>query len=241
MKETAMLERYEIADAVDPEKLVARNVLRLAQERLGYTHPDMTTESGGGPLTSALRNAGVKPLRFESVKKYKARMLQKHQANVFCRAVFGWDEKLVIGLTVFGIIVSLLVSVFAGVGALVEKGDNPIARIFVFGGLLSFVILTLWICVYSVAYRLGRQKAEWRRSPLSEYSKPIPGFALITATEIDQRMSGARNVQFFVEELVVSHTEKIRDPFLIACTPERKEGYYLEVWEEPSFKAQRIA
>ena len=48
MKETAMLERYEIADAVDPEKLVARNVLRLAQERLGYTHPDMTTESGGG-------------------------------------------------------------------------------------------------------------------------------------------------------------------------------------------------
>lgn len=50
MNETAILERYEIPEVVDPDKLVARQVLQLAKEKLGYDHPDMVHESGGGPL-----------------------------------------------------------------------------------------------------------------------------------------------------------------------------------------------
>lgn len=70
----------------------------------------------------------------------------------------------------------------------------------------------------------------------SSYSQQIPEFALQTACDLLEELPG---LKFYVEELVVRR-KPTKDPFLVA---EDAAGnfHYLEVWNEPGYKQQRIA
>ena len=77
--------------------------------------------------------------------------------------------------------------------------------------------------------------------PIAEYKRPIPDFAAQTANDLKRRFN---DVCFEIEELEIVRNKTVilnlKDPFLVIVLPDRSR-YYLEVWNEPSFKGQRMA
>lgn len=71
---------------------------------------------------------------------------------------------------------------------------------------------------------------EWKLKRISEYDKPVPEFVLRTAVDVKTLCPGA---ELWIEEMTLS-----RDPFLVAS--HGSATYYLEVWNEPGFKHERV-
>jgi hypothetical protein len=77
---------------------------------------------------------------------------------------------------------------------------------------------------------LHGQRAEWEVVCIKGYHLPIPEFALQTAIDVK---TACPEVALFIEELRTT-----KDPFLVAKLG--GETYYLEVWNEPGFKQERV-
>ena len=75
--------------------------------------------------------------------------------------------------------------------------------------------------------------ATWRATELSKYKKAVPSYVLHTALRVHDKMPDAK---FMVDELVVE--TRTPDPFLFVQIG-TKTRYYLDVWDEPSFKGER--
>ncbi len=210
------------------------------------------------PLATALRQAGVKPFKAESVEKYKKAMLRKplqlmeHPMLSFekesvtiaftfvallCTILFcgcmGWSTlTIMLGYYVEPVVISLFAIVpvvFVLIGGALSKSeeDHPTrSRIgeyvlcFGFGPIAWFDLL---FC--------GPRNLEWKKTPLQGYTKDIPRSVASTIVEIGHFCPQAT---FEVDEL----TRK-PDPFLVVTLG--KEQYFVEVWDEPRFTADRIA
>lgn len=83
-----------------------------------------------------------------------------------------------------------------------------------------------------------QSKGYWKATPLRDYKKHVPGFALIRATEIKKAMNAAGiNADFVVEELSRRTKTIVVDPFMILHVAGKK--LYIDVWNEPKFEGRR--
>lgn len=88
-----------------------------------------------------------------------------------------------------------------------------------------------------------RTTFSWEQKPLLQhvkgaYTQPVPEFALQTACDLKEKLP---HLEFFVEELVrkTERTRKPMDPFLVV-RDSSGTNYYLEVWNEPGYKHERM-
>lgn len=73
----------------------------------------------------------------------------------------------------------------------------------------------------------------WVTTLISEYTQPIPEFAIDTALQIKQAIPEA---EFSIEYFVSWNTN---DPFLSFKVPGVQRRFVVEVWDEPEFEAER--
>lgn len=71
---------------------------------------------------------------------------------------------------------------------------------------------------------------EWRSVRIKEYNKQIPEFVLQTAVDVQKAFP---SMVLLVEEI-----QATTDPFLVVTNG--AHDYYLEVWNEPSYKQERV-
>ena len=217
---TILLERRALPEA-DPQAVITQDVLDYAHHRLGYHHPEKEKLCREGSLAQALRVAGITPFSHTSVWKYKEQQVSKFQTGNGRRAM----------LCLRFLVISLALAV---AGAIVFNA-NDLGLIKTIGSVsgTTFAVVFSVFCVICIN-AIPDKKASWRVVALNEYVSPVPGFALATAKEIHQRVTGAT---FFIDEMVVEQVQK--DPFLVV----RGDGeeYYVEVWDEPGYEQKRKA
>lgn len=73
----------------------------------------------------------------------------------------------------------------------------------------------------------------WRATELSKYKKAVPSYVLHTALQVHSKMPDAK---FMVDEMITE--SRVPDPFLFVQIG-TKTRYYLDVWDEPTFKGER--
>ena len=135
-----------------------------------------------------------------------------------------------------------------------EKAANRLAGYFSLLGVLVFVVLGLGSIVtfalkgpdlgflmvvgtlgaYAlVAHLISRVHVwAWRGIALAKYQQEVPAFVLQRALEIKKELPEA---EFSIE--LLAQTSRFADPFLVVyCVGER---YYVDVWDEPNFQAER--
>lgn len=100
------------------------------------------------------------------------------------------------------------------------------------GGLISVIVLI--VCGVSIfTSESYKEPGRWECKPLREYTDPVPEFVLGTALCVKEKLSEA---EFQVEHFIAG--KRKLDPFLTMTVGELH--YYLEVWNEPDFKAKRL-
>ena len=218
-----ILERRSLPD-IDPETTMTRDVLDYAHEQLGYHHPHKDKLCTEGALANALRIAGIIPFSHASVREYKRRRVQEVAGGVFfsnrAQTRLLKTAGLSLGLALVGVIMFL--------------ANNP-GLLKTAGSILSNIFAVLFIVSLVACVVFGpRRSATWKITPLKEYAGPVPGFALATAKEINQRVCG---MTFLIDEMLVEDIQ--RDPFLVVRG--NGEEYYVEVWAEPSYEQKRKA
>lgn len=101
----------------------------------------------------------------------------------------------------------------------------------------SLMLITLAGCalgiIMSLAFVTGFPTGGWFAIPLRKYDQPIPEFAMATALKVQAEFPN--KFKMHVESL-----EQSNDPFLVAIDKAGRK-YYLEVWNEPNYKQERMA
>jgi hypothetical protein len=222
MESIIVLERRALPE-INPQDAITQDVLDYAHTQLGYHHPNKDKLCREGSLAQALRIAGVIPLNLNSVRNYKEQQVRKFQDGNGKRGMFFFRILLVsLGLAIASAIVFLV--------------NNP-GVVKVTGSVCALLFTTVFVVALVVSvFSIPNKKVSWRVIDLKEYASPVPGFALATAMEIHQRMSGA---SFFIDEMIMGETEVQKDPFLVV----RGDGeeYYVEVWDEPGYAQKKKA
>jgi hypothetical protein len=227
---TTLLERK--VPQLEPPNFATSGLLDYAKQNLGYVHPEKERLSREGELATALRVAGITPFTRKSVMEYKeARRLECDQRNVnFLHARRKAGKAFLICL-LLGVALGLFLVPWSGYGA---KLTTSKSIMFVFLGVVAAGTLMSAFLYAVFDENIKHLRIEWKQFALTNYSQPIPEFALTTAKEIHQRVPG---VQFFIDELVVENLSK--DPFLVAKLGDL-ESYHVEVWAEPGYQQKRM-
>lgn len=193
-----------------PEKTWREHV----ESELGYRVPRQPESERA--LRKAMVDLGIRPFRPSTVEWYKRRKIGLFPAPfLFVAAVF----LCVFGVIVFGIVIA----------GMKEDGISG------WWLLLPSATLALGIWAGITDLQQGSYSRLWASDSLPEYRQPVPEFVLQSALDIKARCPQA---EFFVEQLLVE--SRPRDPFLVVYVPESVTRYYIEVWNEPSFKQRRV-
>lgn len=170
------------------------------------------------------------PYKPELVEKYKDEMVRMDMPFLLRHRNWKAPERLVTffaGALVVSIIVSLT-------GMAIQVFSYQWFALLLCGiaGLLNTAIcfIAFNLTVDTIEYKpIG-----WNRHIISEYPEQIPEFVLETALSVKERLPEA---EFCIDSFVKN--EGVGCPFLVMCY--QRDEYYLEVWNEPKFKAQRLA
>jgi hypothetical protein len=239
-------------------------VLAEAGQLLGYK-PDAVNMSqsildrmeGECEIEAALSKLEMRPFSRNSVQKYKARMIHKTEragSNWFVLRMHragGEDILWFLGVAGAILLLASAIGYFSGIQWL---GDHQQIADFRhlgwFRQTLPRLALTIWavfgVCSYARLKYAFSRTAEWTKTAISSYTKPIPEFAVLTAILLKKELPAA---SFHVEELSAKDTEErtyhnprpVRanfDPFLLMTY--KGHELYMEVWREDKFDGKRI-
>ncbi len=200
------------------------NILNFAEKELGYMGVKVKTQRAEAPLAKALHTMGCRPFTEQSIQKYKEKLNKKVE----------WDNSFAWINWFFGVRVVLFCILFAKIWSLASNPSGGREFAIVFSSLFYITFEIIWNCI-KMSKRTKKQ-GTWHSWHLNGYIREIPEFVLETAVEVKQRCP---KVVFYIEEFFVIDKieKKLVDPFLIAELGNEK--YYLEVWDEPTFKGQR--
>ena len=215
------LERSPLQEIDLSAVATTEETLRFAHQSLGYKHPRTEQLCAKGRLSDALRVAGIKPFTRESVTAYK-----KAQEKLVTSREMQPSNRL-LRCAGFMCLAELLV------GICIPRAVWPTDREAVMMLIAVAIFLPLMLAVVS-ALGCDGLRIGWEMSPLKGYEKEVPGFALETAHEIRLRVPEAK---FYIDELLVQRITM--DPFLVVRL--HGEKFYVEVWEEPSYRQVRMA
>jgi hypothetical protein len=249
-----------------PSGATAVAVLEDARTKLGYVPARDVDAEHGDELRLALRQLAIHPFTPSSVDRYKAR--RRREAVGFTKRIVAAVVLAAVSLVAFVMALNIGDSSPFFYPLVWMNVLTLPAAIFLILDATSALRRVSWQRSLLVnqhelhlqeADRQSRQSGElgelmaWRRQPLFQdffatefpYTKPVPLFVLQTAMRIQERVA---NATLRIEELRVRSREEIReeraaqramlaDPFLVVsygdCT------VYVEVWNEPTFDAQR--
>lgn len=188
-----------------------------ATKLLGYSALQNKNDTA---LREVLEKCGVRPFTMASITNYKKGVMTKSQR----RAEF------FIMTCVYGMISFFVLLLGTVVTSLFVKslGHNHLLTAWLVGcGVFLVGFLILGLVSESIFSRVV-----WQNTPLKGYERPVPEYALLLATEIKEHLP---EVDFSVHELLVRAVTF--DPFLVVHFG--NEEYYIAVWDEPDFKAER--
>ena len=200
------------------------DLAREANERLGYSRlADMKSHAAKEQAAfDVLRKADVRPFTEDSVRRYKRRRVLLMNLRWFF-----------VPIVCYVVAAACLLVTFAALIAIVEGSvDKPLIAL--------AVTVPLGIGAFVVALRHGEpQMFSWGIYSMHGAS-PIPEFALQTAVDVHKLLRDAgvpdTAIGFVTDEL---HAVKASDPFLVLHL--YGKSFYLEVWNEPKFRQERIA
>jgi hypothetical protein len=249
-----------------PAGATAVAVLEDARTKLGYVPARDAAAEQGDELRLALRQLDIHPFTPSSVDRYKAR--RRREAVGFTKRIALAATCAVLACVAFTLALMVSdASPFFWPLVVLEMLTLP-TSIYLSIDTASTLRRVSWqrsLLVNEHELRLQQAEREsreskdlgelmaWRRQTFFQsflsielpYTKPVPLFVLQTAMRIQERVPNAR---LRIEELRVRSREEIReeraaqramlaDPFLVVtygdCT------VYVEVWNEPTFDAQR--
>lgn len=234
---TALLCRPELHGKDALRTLTETDSVKYANTQLGYKHPEKLKVRAASELSEAFRITGIKPFDPQTVRDYKARCILEKQGKgtgTLTGSVAKFiadDEYKWKGFDTLAMVVSTIAMV-AGFGTTVAG----IITGFSLAWPISMLICGATLLPLAYKVRIQSRKWKWRSSKIEEYTGEIPQFALDTAKEIHMR---ATETRFFIEELVEVSTQRVVDPFLVACDAVDGSSHHLEVWEEPTFDQTR--
>ena len=206
-------------DLVDFGELAREANERLGYDRLVKMKSDAAKEQAA---FEALRKADVQPFTDESVRRYKRRRVLLMNLRWFFVPLLSY---IVSALCVV-VAISALIAIAEG------SVDKPLKAL--------VVTVPLAIGAFWFALRHGEpQLFSWSLHSMHGAS-PIPEFALQTAVDVHKLLRDAgvpgTAIGFITDEL---HASKASDPFLVLNL--YGKSLYLEVWNEPTFRQERIA
>jgi len=225
-----ILKREALVSSSDNDETKKTKAVAVeADDELGYA--PLLFAHGREVLAATLAKLNIKPFSDDSVKLYKAVMLEKlrAQSNFFARHndFTAWVIALpgVVGTLAafFGFcwVIDLLASGVDGNNLLLAAGFP-----------LGIVLLV----IARVAHKKGGDTWDWRWAKLANYRMPLPVSVLEDALRIRKELPSAK---FFVEYLATENEEKAADPFLVVECGWAQ--FYISVWDEPKFDGTPIA
>lgn len=156
-------------------------------------------------------DAGFVPFTNESVQKYKKTLIDSLLK----------PNKIIGKTLVCGAIISATI-------AYLTFDEHVGFLISFFASIATIAMITFGMCCF-----LEQPLYRWVQIPIDKYPKKIPEFALDTALRVKTAFP---DCSIFIEEI---DAIKIIDPFLVVY--EGNNFYYLEVWNELSYKQERMA
>jgi hypothetical protein len=191
-------------------------IVEQAKTSLGYNFPGRSRE-----LEDALAKIGVQPFTARTVERYKLKKRVSQRDGIGTAIFFCITFGIGFGVMAIGFTIGWACA------AAEFKIENIASLYAVSAGLF---LTSTGLMIFAMSH--GPQ-AEWVKIAISEYKKPVPEFALQTAVNLN---AICPRVSLSVEEM--QKTED-KDPFLVASLD--GASYYLEVWNEPGFKQERVA
>ena len=174
-------------------------------------------------LRKVLTKMDLLPFTSESVRTYKSQAKYWERIRV-------WTMPACFGL---GVILSIIALV-------------AVINVATVSGWWAALVIPVGVSLFVTMCILCAAASEldeitWERYTLDSYRQPVPEFALQTAVDIMKAKKAgelSEAVLFSVDCLEISRKPS-RDPFLLLRYG-RHAVYFLEVWNEPKFKKQRV-
>jgi hypothetical protein len=210
--------REDAASLVKEDELIDfTDLWKQAEEKLGYKVAKKSARQSKlkASLLSALEKADVRPFTGESVEKYK------QQIESF---------PIVVPMVMTLATILCYVGSYWVLGVCSFWGSGVLGV----GLLLWSLVMTMGTVGSWVEFGEGQSSNRWGRFFLENYTKPVPEFAIQTALDIRKHFRPVGKLRVWVEEAV-----EIPDPFLIVGAEGLDEVFYIEVWNEPSFRGER--
>jgi len=249
-----VLTRVPVAHAIpDSTATAVPSLLVEAREHLGYQYGVDATEQHNdvhaqrAALRKRLEQLDVRPFDPRSVVKYKRQQAAKaagHKLRFAVRVepILAW----------FGLAL-LVMAAGCGIACGITSACHCYYASTTLGYLaaiagLTFVgtLLGMGIAIWTGYITPGPSPARdiwpvWKQQKIKHYDAPIPEYVLQTAVDIKRECPNAR---LRIDRLTVPKAPRlILDPFLVLQLPvadsDLQQDVYLEVWEEPDFKAER--
>jgi hypothetical protein len=196
--------------------------IRQVEETLDYDlgrHLDINKDKN--LFEAFLIEKDIRPFTQDSVDKYKAFVIKSLNPNWYVR----WCSEIPDRASFFGSVGCAIALAAIIMSLCFNWYAVPVCFLSAIVFSMSAFTLYQGIRSHNIDYY------QWHRQPLHDYTGIVPDFALQTALDIKRKFKGVR---FYVE--FVGHS--IPDPFLVCYN---NKNYYLEVWNEPKFKQERIA
>lgn len=176
-----------------------------------------------------------RPFTRSSVEAYKRLMAPDDTASyvMYTAAVI---------MTAMGLVVTAVMSVWLlqfALGAVADAhAHNARWVVTVLAVAVSLVVASQVVLRRSTRLRMIGN--EWIECDIDAYSAPIPEFVLQTACDVTEELRRRGTVG--VVQMRIAYLARRRafsnDPFLFVVTDSCRA--YLEVWDEPSYRAQRV-
>ena len=175
-------------------------------------------------LFTVLCEQDATPFTNESVAAYKQEKLNSLQANLSYK---------VSSVVAFVVAIISICEVLTLVGCIFAELTYPPFPFFAtLGWLVVAVCITIFLGILST-HVLDRSGGNvmWEKVTLKEYQEDIPNDVALLITKIHKKLPKA---EFFLDCL-----QKNTDPFLVVR--HRKAQFVVAVWDEPDFKARKLA
>lgn len=239
--------------AETPDLIPVRETLTRAKQVLGYKPSALALEDsrvGAEQLerkvAGVLESLGIEPLDRALVKKYQqeeVRKVERRGASRFVKEMHGEVGRHIVVIGAFLWIGVLSLTLGWLLAAAPDKGPLPpgMAQHFLSALRVDLVLFAGWTILMIARHKRAEvYLGSWPMMPVSQYSEPIPEFALERAMQIKSQLPDAQ----FGIEYIRQQTQQVSqpralqiDPFLVLLYGHMK--LYLDVWDEPRFEGRR--
>lgn len=180
-------------------------------------------------LVKALRRLDIMPFTQKSVARYKKKVAWK-ATRIRERIV------LILGFVGLGLLATALLSFIVGLSLFWTIGSTIMLKV----GTVTIIGALLCGVTFGISMEnMTRWEAVWNEHSLEYYTGQVPEFALQSALDLKRECSFSDvKLYFEIDEMTMQRKPRL-DPFLIVYVSGGPK-HYIEVWNEPKYKQERV-